>query len=275
VEDELLESVPPLRHNEEPERGPTSGEDLLDGAATGDELLVGAQQVRRGEGIGGPRPGRGSAGAAPGSTGRRPAGAVRTPGWPVRRLAGAARRIATVPRGTAALCWRAPARRGRGRPVVRRATAVRGPVAGIRGRSAPIPRRSVAEGRPRSARSIGWLERARRTPATRVCPSILVAGRPGWRVVGAVRGTPIGASIGSSARNDGWLPGPSARSGPAPLVGGRSPRTPVARPAIRRRSRTRAVRDRSVGGAGGGRIRPTSPGRGATGLALRFAARLR
>jgi hypothetical protein len=35
-----------LRHDQEPERGPTGGEDLFDRAATGDELLVGTEQVR-------------------------------------------------------------------------------------------------------------------------------------------------------------------------------------------------------------------------------------
>jgi len=45
VEDELFEGVASLGHYQEPERGPASGEDLLDRAATGDELLVGTEQV--------------------------------------------------------------------------------------------------------------------------------------------------------------------------------------------------------------------------------------
>ena len=45
VEDELFEGVASLRHDQEPERGPAGGEDLLDRAATGDELLVGTEQV--------------------------------------------------------------------------------------------------------------------------------------------------------------------------------------------------------------------------------------
>jgi hypothetical protein len=38
-----------LGHDQEPESGPASGEDLLDRAATGDELLVRTEQVWCGE----------------------------------------------------------------------------------------------------------------------------------------------------------------------------------------------------------------------------------
>jgi hypothetical protein len=40
VEDELLECHPPLGDDEQPARGPSGEECLLDGPAAGDELLV-------------------------------------------------------------------------------------------------------------------------------------------------------------------------------------------------------------------------------------------
>ena len=47
MEDELFERVPALRDDEQAMRGPARGEDLLDRAPTGHELLVGAEQVGR------------------------------------------------------------------------------------------------------------------------------------------------------------------------------------------------------------------------------------
>jgi hypothetical protein len=60
VQDELLEGVSPLGHDEEPKRRPPRGEDLLDRPAPGDELLVGTEEVRGRERISraGPRRGR-------------------------------------------------------------------------------------------------------------------------------------------------------------------------------------------------------------------------
>jgi hypothetical protein len=59
VEHELLERVAPLRDDEEPVRGAARGEDFLDRAPTGDEFLVGPQQVGRRERGGRARPGCG------------------------------------------------------------------------------------------------------------------------------------------------------------------------------------------------------------------------
>jgi hypothetical protein len=46
VEDELLERVAPLRHDEQPAGDAAGGKDFLDRAPAGDELLVGAQELR-------------------------------------------------------------------------------------------------------------------------------------------------------------------------------------------------------------------------------------
>jgi hypothetical protein len=58
VEDELLEGVASLGHDQQPERGPAGGEDLLDRAAASDELLVRTEQVWGRERLTGPRPRR-------------------------------------------------------------------------------------------------------------------------------------------------------------------------------------------------------------------------
>jgi hypothetical protein len=72
VEDELLEGGTTLGHDQQPDRGTSCDERLLDGSPPGDELLLGAEGIRRWEGrlaIGRRRPER------PGPTVRRSAGA--------------------------------------------------------------------------------------------------------------------------------------------------------------------------------------------------------
>ena len=49
VEDQLLERVPSLWHDEQAMSGPAGGEDLLDRSTAGDQLLVGSEQVGRRE----------------------------------------------------------------------------------------------------------------------------------------------------------------------------------------------------------------------------------
>ena len=187
------------------------------------------------------------------------------------------------PAGSVAIRRRAAARgrrttavRRRARSPVRRSATRRWPAA-VRRWAATVPRRSVAVRRTRTAGAIRWFERARRTPTTRVWLPILVAGRPGWRVVRAVRRTPVGASIGSPTRDRGGLPRPATRPGRTRSLAGRSPRTAVPAPAIWPGSRTGSVRDRTIEGAGGsGRIGAAgTPRRRAAGLALGLAARLR
>ena len=56
MEDEPFEGLAPLGDDEQPDRGPLRDERLLDGAAAGDQLLVGAEQVGSGGG-GGRNPG--------------------------------------------------------------------------------------------------------------------------------------------------------------------------------------------------------------------------
>jgi hypothetical protein len=56
MEDELFEGAPSLRNDDQAVCGPTRRERLFDGAPTRDELLVGAEQVRRGERWRRPRP---------------------------------------------------------------------------------------------------------------------------------------------------------------------------------------------------------------------------
>ena len=48
VEHDLLERLPPLRHDQQPDRRPAGDERLLDRPAAGDELLVLAEQLRIG-----------------------------------------------------------------------------------------------------------------------------------------------------------------------------------------------------------------------------------
>ena len=66
VEDELLERLPTLRDDEQPMCRPTGDERLLDRAASRDELLVLAENVRRRQGVAGRR----RTGAAAAAVGR-------------------------------------------------------------------------------------------------------------------------------------------------------------------------------------------------------------
>jgi hypothetical protein len=69
VQDQLLEGVPSLWHDEQAMSGPPGGEDLLDRSTAGDQLLVGSEQVGRRERLARARPWSGlvaSAGPWPG-----------------------------------------------------------------------------------------------------------------------------------------------------------------------------------------------------------------
>ena len=130
MEDELLERVPALRDDEQAMGGPAGGEDLLDRAAAGDELLVGAEQVRRRQRRRRPRPGRGIR-AGPAARTRTRAVARGPPG---ARSAVAGGTGGRSPGRAATVRWPRP--RSRRRDGSRRTVAV-GPDASNRSRGAP------------------------------------------------------------------------------------------------------------------------------------------
>ncbi|HXI45428.1 MAG TPA: hypothetical protein VNH13_03955 [Candidatus Acidoferrales bacterium] len=115
MEDDLLERLPALRGDEEPDGMPAGGERLLDRAAAGDELLafrqlfdLAADGRRLRLGGRAPRRGRPLEAAQPGSRSR--AGSrSRGREWP----------------GSRATCRRAPPIEGRAPPIERRAAPER------------------------------------------------------------------------------------------------------------------------------------------------------
>ena len=91
VEHQLLERLPPLRHDQQAVRRPPGGEDLLDRAATGHQLLVRPEQVRRGQALAGRAMGRGRRLPRPRTSRRRARGPYPGPGRYGAGVAGAAR----------------------------------------------------------------------------------------------------------------------------------------------------------------------------------------
>jgi hypothetical protein len=93
VQDQLLEGVPSLRHDEQPMGGPAGREDLLDRAPARDQLLIGSEQVgwrqagvraRPGRGFEGWARPRSGVGPGPGSCrGAWPTWSTRQTGWRV------------------------------------------------------------------------------------------------------------------------------------------------------------------------------------------------
>ena len=197
VEDEAFEGLAPLGDDEQPDRGPLRDERLLDGAAAGDQLLVGAEQVGIGRGRR-PEPGLAI------RTGAGSVGTARTAGsgsgsrrWRAAPgLGGLGATVVDVRTGPGSRWWRAapglgglgatvvetrtvPARRSAGRAIARR-PAVRGPThrgsrrigpraVGIARWAGPVETAlwAGAVGGPRRARRTGRPRRTVRRPRRR------------------------------------------------------------------------------------------------------------
>jgi hypothetical protein len=149
VEHDLLEGAPPLWDDEEPACGPPGGEDLFDGATTGDQLLIRAEEIGGRQRVRRAWPRSASAlGSLPSAPAR--ASTVRAPGVSVARAGPPARWIAAVRRRTRAVRRRAAWRRREATSFPRWGTAVRGLatslarcISSLRRRAAPIARTKI------------------------------------------------------------------------------------------------------------------------------------
>lgn len=241
MEDELLEGVPSLRDDEEAIGGATGGEDLLDRTAAGDELLVRAKEVGRGQGSLGTRP-RGGLEPRPRPGAWRRGWAIAVGGPPRRpsRWRAATRRRAATKRRSVAPVRRAAAKWQAVVPEVRSVATVRRSVATVAVR---------VDGSPRP--------RGRRARPMLIGPA--ASERLRWSGTRAARRTATARVLRRSPRTavGSWAVGP----GPAARPVARS--WPVRDPGIvRTRRRSRAARRRAGMRTG---ARRATPGRSAAG----------
>jgi hypothetical protein len=264
MENELLERCSTLRHDEQADRGPAGNEGLLDGTATGNELLVLADLLgwrkRR-------RPGRWSVGSP-----ARP---------PVERRAVAAIRTAIERRSRAArsgtersvVAWSGlPGPVTAGGPALTRAIVTRSVVAGavlprsIRRaertptRRAPIEGSALGPGRPVAPRAGCRRSLAPRSVEARAGRSWSVGSWSRWSE--AVRTQPLGTAVTAPLTGVAWSVeacalGPraavartrsgSSRSTPRPRAASRAwPRTARPWPIALRSARAATVLRRSI-----------------------------
>lgn len=157
MQDELLESVPALGHDQQTESRPSRGEDFLDGTSPGDELLGGPEQVRGRQGRPGIFPTWCGRSRLPGALSRRRTPrAVRRPGS-VRRTELAVGRTGSVLGTERSIAGRraATVRRARSGSVIRLEAAGRSPTRSALSHVRASPRTTA--GRPIT----GWPRRVK------------------------------------------------------------------------------------------------------------------